>query len=64
MPTPGIVLVCLAAALLYYGGKTAVVDIGKVFKKSAQTISHPIRHPVKDAKAVKHVIVQKPKDLK
>jgi hypothetical protein len=52
MIDPRAALILLALGLVVYGGDVAARGIGHGVKKAAVAISHPFRHPKKDAKAV------------
>lgn len=49
--TPGILLAALAFVGLIYGGRAVV----RVAEKPVRVITQPVRHPVRDIKALGHV---------
>jgi hypothetical protein len=56
MIDPKVALILLAVTLTVYGAKAGIGAVGHLFKKTAQVVSQPVRHPVKDAKAVAHKV--------
>lgn len=48
--------IALAAAVIFYGGKAVVHGVKVVAVDTAKVVSHPFRHPKKDAKAVAHAV--------
>lgn len=60
MPPAPVLVLLAAGAILYYGGKAVIPATGHFFKRSAQVISQPFRHPKKDAVAIKKAVIRKP----
>lgn len=52
----GTALAVAAAAAILYGGKAVVHGVKVAAVSTAKVVTHPFRHPKKDAKAVAHVV--------
>jgi hypothetical protein len=56
MPSGQVILVLALAAGVVYGGVEAAHGIKYLAVHTAKVVSHPFRHPKKDAKAVAHAV--------
>jgi hypothetical protein len=52
-----ITLTVVLAGLLSHMAVKGPAATGTLIKKTCMTITHPLRHPVKDSKAVYHVVI-------
>ncbi len=56
MTDPKVALIFLAIGLTVYGAQKGIHALGHVFKRTGQVATQPLRHPVKDTKAVYHKV--------